>query len=161
MCPAIQSFIELCVRGPPSCRMTCHLTCPFPSPPIESDWLLTDNASTWSGSPADRGWKFLRQALSRYDNATTDYRYTKAVMETVLSVDRSTPPPPWLVQTLEVGLATHYPALESHPLLIGPASGIPDPSRLEVRKDRGCSLILACYASQGLFPHSAVTDVDG
>ncbi|KAH6915289.1 nucleoporin Nup120/160-domain-containing protein [Coprinopsis sp. MPI-PUGE-AT-0042] len=88
-------------------------------PPIESDWLLTDNASTWSGSPADRGWKFLRQALNRYDNATTDYRYTKAVMETVLSVDRNTPPPPWLVQTLEaqhpehlIRLALRYEKIE-------------------------------------------------
>ncbi|KAG2013470.1 hypothetical protein CC2G_010381 [Coprinopsis cinerea AmutBmut pab1-1] len=69
--------------------------------PIETDWLLTDNASTWTGTPADRGWKFLRQSLTRHDGPDTDHRYAKAALETILSIDRSSPPPPWLIQILE------------------------------------------------------------
>ncbi|KAF6762913.1 nucleoporin Nup120/160-domain-containing protein [Ephemerocybe angulata] len=69
--------------------------------PFESDWLLTDNSTTWSGSTADRAWRFLRQSLERYDGPDTDYRYAKAVLETILTTDRSSPPPPWLVQIVE------------------------------------------------------------
>ena len=92
------------------------------SPPIESDWLLTDNASTWSGSAADRGWKFLRQALSRYDNSTSDYRYTKAVMETVLSMDRNSAAPQWLVNTLEVQVVSSFISSASDLHTTDPAS---------------------------------------
>ncbi|KAF5357582.1 hypothetical protein D9758_007452 [Tetrapyrgos nigripes] len=65
-----------------------------------SDWLLTDKVSSWPGSPADRGWRYLRQSLKRHDSAETDYKYTKIALETVLSYQNS-PPPPWLLQTLE------------------------------------------------------------
>jgi len=41
-------------------------------------------------------------SLERYDNAETDYQYAKASLETILTLDRSSAPPPWLVQTLEV-----------------------------------------------------------
>ncbi|KAG0698850.1 nucleoporin Nup120/160-domain-containing protein [Suillus ampliporus] len=66
-----------------------------------SDWLLTDNVSSWPGSPADRGWRYLRVALERHDSAETDYKYSKTALETILSSDRSSPPPPWLVHSLE------------------------------------------------------------
>ncbi|KAF9246881.1 nucleoporin Nup120/160-domain-containing protein [Melanogaster broomeanus] len=66
-----------------------------------SDWLLTDNVSSWPGSPADRGWRYLKLALERHDGPDTDYRYSKATLEAMLSHDRSSPPPPWLIQTLE------------------------------------------------------------
>lgn len=66
-----------------------------------SDWLLTDKVSSWPGTPADRGWRYLRQCLERYDSADTDYSYSKAVLETLLSND-SSPPPPWLLQIVEV-----------------------------------------------------------
>ena len=67
-----------------------------------SDWLLTDQVSSWPGTPADRGWRYLRQSLERHDSPDTDFKYTKTTLETVLSYDRLTPPPPWLIQTLEV-----------------------------------------------------------
>ncbi|KAL0949809.1 hypothetical protein HGRIS_009844 [Hohenbuehelia grisea] len=66
-----------------------------------SDWLLTDQVSSWSGTPAERGWRYLRQALERHDNAGTDFKYTKAVMETLLTFDRASSPPPWLIRSLE------------------------------------------------------------
>lgn len=67
-----------------------------------SDWLLTDRVSSWPGNPADRGWRYLRQSLERHDSSDTDFKYTKTTLETVLSYDRLTPPPPWLIQSLEV-----------------------------------------------------------
>ena len=67
-----------------------------------SDWLLTDRVSSWPGTPADRGWRYLRQSLERHDNPDTDFRYSKTTLETILSHDRLTPPPPWLIQILEV-----------------------------------------------------------
>ncbi|KAF9224346.1 hypothetical protein BS17DRAFT_808097 [Gyrodon lividus] len=66
-----------------------------------SDWLLTDNVSSWPGSPADRGWRYLKLALERHDGPDTDYRYSKAALEAILSHDISSPPPPWLIHTLE------------------------------------------------------------
>jgi len=70
-----------------------------------SDWLLTDKVSSWPGTPVDRGWRYLRQSLERHDDPDTDYRYTKTVLETILEFDRSSPPPPWLIHSLEV----HHP----------------------------------------------------
>ncbi|KAF7301595.1 hypothetical protein MIND_00725000 [Mycena indigotica] len=66
-----------------------------------SDWLLTDKVSSWPGSPADRGWRYLRQVLERYDGPDTDYRYTKITLETLLGTQRTTPPPLWLIHSLE------------------------------------------------------------
>lgn len=66
-----------------------------------SDWLLTDRVSSWPGTPADRGWRYLRQSLDRHDSSDTDFKYTKTTLETILSYDRLTPPPPWLIQILE------------------------------------------------------------
>lgn len=78
-----------------------------------SDWLLTDRVSSWPGTPADRGWRYLRQSLERHDGPDTDLKYTKITLETILSYDRLTPPPPWLIQVLEVseihGLLWIYP----------------------------------------------------
>ena len=67
-----------------------------------SDWLLTDKVSSWPGTPTDRGWRYLRQALESHDGPETDFRYSKVTLETILEYDRSSPPPPWLVHTLEV-----------------------------------------------------------
>lgn len=67
-----------------------------------SDWLLTDRVSSWPGTTADRAWRYLRQSLERHDNAGTDYKYSKATLETILSYDRFSPPPPWLLNILEV-----------------------------------------------------------
>lgn len=66
-----------------------------------SDWLLTDKVSSWPGTPADRGWRYLRQALERHDGPETDFKYSKVTLETILEYDRASPPPPWLVHTLE------------------------------------------------------------
>ena len=66
-----------------------------------SGWLLTDSASSWQGTPSDRGWRYLQQALKRHDGVETDHRYAKASLETMLSTD-SLAPPPWLIDTLEV-----------------------------------------------------------
>ncbi|THH12327.1 hypothetical protein EW145_g80 [Phellinidium pouzarii] len=70
-----------------------------------SDWLLTDKVSSWPGTHADRGWRYLRQCLERYDSVETDYSYSKAVLETILSHNASSPPPPWLLKTIE----EHHP----------------------------------------------------
>jgi len=67
----------------------------------EATWLLTDKVSSWPGTPADRGWRYLRQSLERYDVVETDLTCTKAVLETLLSFDASYPPPPWLMQRIE------------------------------------------------------------
>ncbi|KAJ7638443.1 nucleoporin Nup120/160-domain-containing protein [Roridomyces roridus] len=66
-----------------------------------SDWLLTDKVSSWSGSQADRAWRYLRQSLERHDGPQTDYKYTKITLETILSLQRTLPPPPWLIHSLE------------------------------------------------------------
>ncbi|KAJ7122853.1 nucleoporin Nup120/160-domain-containing protein [Mycena epipterygia] len=66
-----------------------------------SDWLLTDKVSSWPGSPADRGWRYLRQSLERHDGPDTDFKYTKTTLETILSLQRTWPPPPWLIHSLE------------------------------------------------------------
>ncbi|KAM5532722.1 hypothetical protein V8D89_013614 [Ganoderma adspersum] len=70
-----------------------------------SDWLLTDKVSSWPGTAAERGWRYLRQSLERHDGPQTDYRYTKVALETIMSFDRTSPPPPWLIHTLE----EHHP----------------------------------------------------
>ncbi|KAI5985353.1 nucleoporin Nup120/160-domain-containing protein [Pisolithus albus] len=67
-----------------------------------SDWLLTDNAASWPGSPVDRGWQYLKLALERHDGPETDYRYSKVTLEAIFAHDRSFSPPPWLVRVLEV-----------------------------------------------------------
>ncbi|KAG6329594.1 hypothetical protein ID866_9496 [Astraeus odoratus] len=67
-----------------------------------SDWLLTDNVASWPGSPADRGWRYLKMALEQYDGPETDFAYSKATLEAILAHDRTSSPPPWLVHILEV-----------------------------------------------------------
>ena len=71
---------------------------------MASDWLLTDKVSSWPGSPADRGWRYLRQALDRHDTPETDFKYSKAVLEVLLSNNAGIPPPPWLIESLEVAI---------------------------------------------------------
>ncbi|KAF9008833.1 nucleoporin Nup120/160-domain-containing protein [Cyathus striatus] len=66
-----------------------------------SDWLLTNKVSSWPGTPADRGWRFLRQSLERNDNLETDYKYSKVTLDTILGVESMTSPPPWLINILE------------------------------------------------------------
>lgn len=65
-----------------------------------SEWLLTDKVSSWSGTPAEKGWRYLRHSLECHDRAETDYRYSKIVLETIMQHQKS-PPPPWLVSFLE------------------------------------------------------------
>lgn len=65
-------------------------------------WLFEGKASAWPGSLAERGWKYLRQALDLHDSAETDYKYTKAAIETILEQDRKRPLPPWIVCALDV-----------------------------------------------------------
>ena len=67
-----------------------------------SDWLLNDDLASWSGTPVERGWRYLRQALHQYDSAETEYKYSKATLETILGADRTSSPPPWLIHILEV-----------------------------------------------------------
>ncbi|KAJ3863652.1 nucleoporin Nup120/160-domain-containing protein [Lentinula novae-zelandiae] len=64
-----------------------------------SDWLLTDNVSTWPGTPADKGWRYMRESLRRHDGIETDFKYSKITLETILTFQSS--PPPWLIQVLE------------------------------------------------------------
>lgn len=67
-----------------------------------SGWLLTDSATSWQGTPSDRGWRYLQESLKRHDNANDDHKYAKASLETILSVGRSLSSPPWLIDILEV-----------------------------------------------------------
>ncbi|GBE89216.1 hypothetical protein SCP_1502240 [Sparassis crispa] len=46
-----------------------------------SDWLLTDKVTSWPGTAADRGWRYLRKSLERHDGPDTDYRYTKVTLD--------------------------------------------------------------------------------
>ncbi|TCD70458.1 hypothetical protein EIP91_003219 [Steccherinum ochraceum] len=64
-----------------------------------SDWLLTDKVASWTGTTADRAWRYLRQSLELYDGPKSDYAYSKITFVTILAFERS-PPPPWLVQLL-------------------------------------------------------------
>ncbi len=73
-----------------------------PSQEDDTGWLLTDKVSSWSQTPAERGWNYIQQSLSRHDSAQTDYRYSKAVLETILTHDKGSGAPPWLIQALEV-----------------------------------------------------------
>ncbi|KNZ75687.1 Nuclear pore complex protein [Termitomyces sp. J132] len=66
-----------------------------------SDWLLNDDLASWSGTPVERGWRYLRQSLQQYDSAETDHKYSKATLETILGADRTSSPPPWLINILE------------------------------------------------------------
>src|SRR6266567_3494772 len=67
-----------------------------------SGWLLTDSATSWQGTPSDRGWRYLQESLKRHDSADNDYRYAKASLETILSLGRSLSSPLWLIDILEV-----------------------------------------------------------
>lgn len=73
-----------------------------------SDWLLNDDLVSWSGTPVEQGWRYLRRSLQQYDNAETDYRYSKATLETILGADRKSSPPPWLINILEVYAAYQF-----------------------------------------------------
>ena len=83
--------------------LICSYFCIYSSSRLEdtSGWLLTDNGSSWQGTPSDRGWRYLQQALKRHDGGETDHRYAKASLETILSAE-SLAPPPWLIDILEV-----------------------------------------------------------
>jgi hypothetical protein len=76
-----------------------------------ADWLLTENVSSWTGSPADKGWQYLRQSLERHDSVETDHRYAKVCLETIMSYEKASLMPSWLVRLLEVisffGLSVH------------------------------------------------------
>ncbi|KAK2466397.1 hypothetical protein APHAL10511_002039 [Amanita phalloides] len=63
--------------------------------------LFSGKASSWSGSLAERAWKYLRHALELHDSAGTDYKYTKVALETILAHDRNRSPPPWIINALE------------------------------------------------------------
>jgi nuclear pore complex protein Nup160 len=67
-----------------------------------SDWLLTDKVSSWPGTIPDRAWRYLRQALERNDGLQSSFSYSKVTLETILSFERSSSPPPWLITVLEV-----------------------------------------------------------
>lgn len=68
-------------------------------------WLLTDKVSSWPRTPAERGWSYLQQSLERHDSAQTDYRYSKVVLETILTQDKGSAAPHWLIRILEVSQA--------------------------------------------------------
>ena len=91
-----------------------------------SDWLLTDNVSSWPGTSADRGWRYLRQTLERHDNAETDYKYTKVAFDTIIAFNGTTRPPLWLVRSLEV--SGKWPQHFSH--VIHPPPKAHDPEYL-------------------------------
>lgn len=73
-----------------------------------SDWLLTDKVSSWPGTTADRGWRYLRESLERYDTPETDFSYSKAVLETILSHEATSPPQPWLLTSIKVSHSYFY-----------------------------------------------------
>jgi len=66
----------------------------------QGDWLLTGQLSPCP--PVERGWNSIRRSLEQYDSAEIDYRYSKAVIESLLVHDQDSVAPPWLLQTLTV-----------------------------------------------------------
>ena len=78
-----------------------------------TDWLLTDNVTSWSGTLSDRAWRYLRQSLERHDGPDTDMRYSKVVFETITGLERASTPPPWLIQKLEVSVFFLWSAISS------------------------------------------------
>ena len=70
-----------------------------------SDWLLTDKVASWPGTSAERGWRYLRQSLERYDSGKSEYKYTKAVLDTLLLHDMHKSIPTWILQRIQVRLA--------------------------------------------------------
>jgi nuclear pore complex protein Nup160 len=67
-----------------------------------SDWLLTDKVASWPGTSAERGWRYLRQSLERYDNDKSEYKYSKAVLDTLLLHDMHKSIPTWVLQRIQV-----------------------------------------------------------
>ena len=67
-----------------------------------SDWLLTDKVASWSGTTAERGWRYLRESLERYDSQKLDYKYSKAVLDTLLLHDMQKSIPTWILQRIQV-----------------------------------------------------------
>ncbi|KAI0079746.1 hypothetical protein K474DRAFT_1658839 [Panus rudis PR-1116 ss-1] len=66
-----------------------------------TNWLLTDEVSSWSGTYIDRAWRYLRYSLRKYDGPQTDFAYSKTVLELLLASERSSAPPPWLIESLQ------------------------------------------------------------
>lgn len=69
---------------------------------VLSDWLLTDKVASWPGTTAERGWRYLRQSLERYDTHGQDYKYSKAVFETLLLHNMQKTLPTWVLQRIQV-----------------------------------------------------------
>ncbi|KAF8900015.1 nucleoporin Nup120/160-domain-containing protein [Mucidula mucida] len=68
----------------------------------EPDFVLyVARGSSWSGTMADKAWRYLRQSLAFHDGPETDYRYSRTVLETIMQHQKA-PPPPWLISVLEV-----------------------------------------------------------
>ncbi|EJD54022.1 hypothetical protein AURDEDRAFT_110670 [Auricularia subglabra TFB-10046 SS5] len=65
------------------------------------DWLLTDDVESWSGTHAQRGWRYLQLSLERHDDVDANYPYRKSVFETILEMDREDTIPSWLVKFFE------------------------------------------------------------
>ena len=75
-------------------------------------WLLTDKVFCSPGTAAERGWRCLRRSVERHDGPQTDYRYTKVALETIMSFDRTSTPPPWLIHEYLIRALMQYEVLE-------------------------------------------------
>ncbi|KZW04416.1 hypothetical protein EXIGLDRAFT_743861 [Exidia glandulosa HHB12029] len=65
------------------------------------DWLLTDEVESWSGTHAQRAWRYLQLSLERHDDPKANFPYRKAMFEAVLEMDRLDTVPSWLVKFFE------------------------------------------------------------
>ncbi|KAH8835198.1 hypothetical protein DL96DRAFT_1573284 [Flagelloscypha sp. PMI_526] len=92
---------DLFIRLASYCLRLPRQTDPYDLITIRPSWLLSSDIRSWPGSPAEKGWRYLRQSLQQYDSAENEYGYTKAVIETMLSHSVDTSPQSWLTELVE------------------------------------------------------------
>jgi hypothetical protein len=123
-----------------------------------SNWLLSDKVTSWPGTPADRGWRFLHQSLERYDGSVTGWRYHLAALRIILAYNRSAAPPPWLETTLEVSMYIAVCIRMRLNNVTGTPSGRSYPSLLQLRELGGNARLFPAAPSQGMICTHMIVD---
>lgn len=74
-----------------------------------ADWLVNDQVSSWPGTDAQRGWRYLEKSLERHDNLEVDYKYRKITLEKVMAQVGALVTPTWLTKFFEVWTSRTVP----------------------------------------------------
>lgn len=64
--------------------------------------LASERSATWQGPTVDRAWRFLQIHIEQQDGPDTRWRYRQAVLERILSLDKRSPLPRWLLVWFQV-----------------------------------------------------------